>query len=88
MRDAFSAAGSRYAIVATGRTYPDALAAGPAAGHLDAPVLLVDGQRGLQSATKATIGALGITDVYIAGGTGAVGASLESGLTPCSATRT
>ena len=80
VRDAFAAEGSRYAIVATGRTYPDALAAGPAAGHLDAPVLLVDGQRGLQGATKATIDALGITDVYIAGGTGAVGTSLESGL--------
>ena len=80
VRDAFADEGSRYAIVATGRTYPDALAAGPAAGHLDAPVLLVDGQRGLQNATKATIGALGITDVYIAGGTGAVSTSLESGL--------
>jgi putative cell wall-binding protein len=80
VRDAFSAEGSRHAIIATGRTYPDALAAGPAAGHLDAPVLLVDGQRGLQAATKATIQALGITDVHIVGGTGAVGTSLESGL--------
>ncbi|WP_438853831.1 cell wall-binding repeat-containing protein [Agromyces sp. M3QZ16-3] len=80
VRDAFSAGGSRHAIVATGRTYPDALAAGPAAGHLDAPVLLVDGQHGLQASTKATIEALGITEVHIVGGTGAVGTSLESGL--------
>ncbi|QKJ20854.1 cell wall-binding repeat-containing protein [Microbacterium hominis] len=80
VRDAFGAGGSRYAIVATGATYPDALAAGPAAGHLDAPVLLVDGARGLTAATTATIGALGITDVYIAGGRGAVSPTLESGL--------
>jgi putative cell wall-binding protein len=80
VRDAFAERGSRFAIVATGATYPDALAAGPAAGHLDAPVLLVDGARGLGRQTKATIAKLGITDVYIAGGKGAVSADLEAGL--------
>ena len=80
VRDAFGGEGSRHAILATGAAYPDALAAGPAAGHLDAPVILVDGARGLTRETKATIAKLGITDVYIAGGKGAVGADLESEL--------
>ncbi|MFE6996675.1 cell wall-binding repeat-containing protein [Microbacterium sp. NPDC057659] len=79
VRDAFGG-GSRYAIVATGATYPDALAAGPAAGHLKAPVLLVDGAKGLTAATKATLAKLGVKDVYIAGGVGVVSKSIESGL--------
>jgi putative cell wall-binding protein len=80
VRDAFVAKGSRYAIIATGAAFPDALAAGPAAGHLGAPVILVDGAAGLSASTRATIRALGITDVYIAGGKGAVSSSIESGL--------
>jgi putative cell wall-binding protein len=80
VRDAFGVKGSRYAIIATGAAFPDALAAGPAAGHLGAPVILVDGAAALSASTRATIKALGVTDVYIAGGKGAVSSSIESGL--------
>ena len=34
------------AFFATGRTYPDALTAGSAAGSISAPVILVDGMAG------------------------------------------
>ncbi|UNK71071.1 cell wall-binding repeat-containing protein [Microbacterium sp. H1-D42] len=79
VRDAFGA-GSKYAIIATGVTYPDALAAGPAAGHLNAPVVLVDGRKGFSADTRATLTRLGVQDVFIAGGTGAVSSSIEKGL--------
>src|SRR5690606_36475270 len=40
--DAFTS-GATTAFIATGRDYPDALAASPAAAHFDGPVILVDG---------------------------------------------
>jgi putative cell wall-binding protein len=41
--DAFAAGSAPAVIVATGRDFPDALAAGPSVGRVDAPVILIDG---------------------------------------------
>lgn len=80
VRDAFEASGSYYAIVATGAKFPDALAAGPAAGRMGAPVLLVDGAGDLDASTRALIDDLGIGKVLIAGGTETVGSFVEADL--------
>lgn len=50
VRDGFRT-GAASAIIATGRDYPDALAAGPAAGRLGGPVILLDGAAQRASAT-------------------------------------
>ncbi|WP_243075826.1 cell wall-binding repeat-containing protein [Microbacterium sp. SS28] len=80
VRDAFAGTGSPHAIIATGWNYPDALAAGPAAGLGDAPVILVDGKSGLNGASLTLLRDLGVTDVVIVGGLPSVGAQLEAGL--------
>lgn len=80
VRDAYRT-GADVAIIATGRNYPDALAAGPAAGVMGAPVILVDGAAATASAaTLALLDDLGVQRVIIAGGTGAVSPAIESGL--------
>jgi len=64
---------STTAILATGRSFPDALAATGVAGTLNAPVILVDGVKStLTSATLTTLSSLGVKNVIIAGGTGVV----------------
>jgi len=69
------------AIVATGRSFPDALSATGVAGKLKAPVILVDGVRAaVTGATLSTLANLGVTDVVIAGGTGAVSSGIEAQL--------
>jgi putative cell wall-binding protein len=69
------------AIVATGRTYPDALAATGAAGKLGAPVVLVDGTAGVvPEPVLQELNRLGVESIAIAGGTGAVSAAIESHL--------
>ncbi|WP_354500951.1 cell wall-binding repeat-containing protein [Mycetocola sp. 2940] len=71
--------GSRHAYVATGTSYPDALAAGPAAARVGAPVILVPGgSAALPDTTRKLLGDLGVTSVTIAGATGAVSAGIES----------
>jgi putative cell wall-binding protein len=71
--------GSRSVVVASGETWPDALAAAPLAGALDAPVLLTLSAV-LAPETRAEIERLGATDAYIIGGTGAVSQSAETAL--------
>lgn len=72
---------SSLAIIATGRTFPDALAATGAAGAEKAPVILVDGTVGsVNAATLNTLKSLGVTTVAIAGGTGAVSAGIQQQL--------
>ena len=64
--------------IATGRTYPDALAAASAAGAVAAPVLLVDGAASaLDTASRALIATRGVHTAFIAGGTGAVSSGIE-----------
>jgi putative cell wall-binding protein len=65
-------------FLATGRNFPDALSAVPAAISMGAAVLLVDGSAGsLDSATAALLQTLGVP-VTIIGGTGAVSAGIEA----------
>lgn len=70
-----------HAIIATGRSFPDALAATGAAGSRRAPVILVDGRaNSLTPTTLAALGDLGVGSVTIAGGTSAVSAGIEGQL--------
>ncbi len=80
VRDAFGSAGATHALIATARNYPDALAAGPAAGAYDAPVILVDGQAGLDDRTRTILHDLGVTRVFIVGGVPSVGSRLQNDL--------
>ncbi len=66
-------------IIASGKTYPDALAGTPLSYALDAPILLVDGNR-LDSTVKSRISALGATKAYILGGSAAVSVGVENAL--------
>ncbi|WP_449569596.1 cell wall-binding repeat-containing protein [Microbacterium sp. MC2] len=75
----FTSAGT--AFIATGRSFPDALAATGAAGALDAPVILVDGARSsVPTGVLNSLRRLGVTDIVIAGGTGAVSAGIQNQL--------
>jgi putative cell wall-binding protein/protocatechuate 3,4-dioxygenase beta subunit len=80
-RGAFEAGSTPVAYIATGRNFPDALAASAAAGAEGAPVILVDGARStLDSATRALLVELDVQRVFIAGGSGVVSAGVEAGL--------
>jgi len=73
--------GATSVFIATGNNFPDALDAGPAAGTIDAPVILVNGLLShLDSATRQLLIGLGTTHVYIAGGPGSVTPGIESDL--------
>ncbi len=68
-------------LIATGRNFPDALSAVPAAIVRDAAVLLVDGAASsLDAETRALVETLGVP-VTIIGGTGVVSAGIQSELT-------
>lgn len=68
------------AFVATGLSYPDALAASGAAAKMGAPILLVR-PTAVPAPTAAALTALGCADTVVLGGTGAVSAYV-SGLLP------
>lgn len=77
VRAAFASAPTVY--LATGADYPDALAAGPAAGSVRAPILLVPGRSAqLDDETRTLLNELGTTAVTIVGGTGVRSAGLEA----------
>lgn len=79
--DAYGERGATAVYLATGAGFADALAAGPAAASVDAPVVLVDGTRpAIDDDTLDLIRRLGATRVVIAGGTGAVSGGIESSL--------
>ncbi len=81
VRDAFTDTQPDVAFVATGATYPDALAAGAAAGAIGSPVILLNGAKSaLSEGTTGLLADLGITRVYIAGGSAAVSPGIEAGL--------
>ncbi|TLM64754.1 MAG: cell wall-binding repeat-containing protein, partial [Actinobacteria bacterium] len=67
--------GSDSVIVATGKNFPDALAASGLAGACDAPILLIP-PTGMSPGLGAEIARLGATKAYIVGGTGAVSAQV------------
>ncbi len=67
--------------LATGRDFPDALAASAVAGGKGVPVLLVDGRAAaIDEETRQTVSRLGAKSLVIAGGTGAVSSKIESQL--------
>ncbi len=75
------AAPSTTVYLATGRNFPDALAAAAAAGSVAAPVLLVDGSAAtLDAPTLALLAARGVQSVLIAGGTAVVSSGIEQQL--------
>jgi len=77
--DAFGSAPS--AFVATGRNFPDALAAGAAAAKEFGPVILIDGAAStVDDGARALIEGLGVSTVYIAGGSGVVSNGIRSDL--------
>ena len=63
--------GSEHVLVATARSFPDALGGSALAGALDAPILLTE-PASLSSAVSTEIARLGATKVIVLGGTGAV----------------
>jgi putative cell wall-binding protein len=66
-------------FVATGRTFPDALTAGPAAAALGGPVLLVD-PTSIPQATADALAWLQPRKIYIVGGPGVVGDGVAAAL--------
>lgn len=72
-------AGSRVAILANGRNFPDALVAGAIAHDAAFPLLLTD-PLSLPPETAQSLTDLGITDVIIVGGVAAVSAEVEQEL--------
>ncbi|MEI3846434.1 MULTISPECIES: cell wall-binding repeat-containing protein [unclassified Microbacterium] len=68
-------------VIATGRGFADALAAGAAAGSAGDPLLLVDGaQPALPDATLTALDRWNVSRVTIAGGVGAVDVGIEQQL--------
>ncbi|MRX56152.1 hypothetical protein GJU41_19525 [Bacillus idriensis] len=70
---------SDVAVLATGRDYPDALSATPLAYKHDAPLLLTD-KHTLTKSVAAELKELGVTKVYLIGGTGVISAEVEKEL--------
>lgn len=71
--------GADTVLVATGRSFPDALGGAALAGGYNAPILLVE-KTSVPSTVKAEIQRLGAKTAIILGGTGAVSTSVESSL--------
>jgi YVTN family beta-propeller protein len=71
--------GTSTVFVASGRTFPDALAAGPAAGTLGAALLLTE-PGSLPTVVRDEIARLNPDTIYLVGGTGAVSTAVENAL--------
>jgi putative cell wall-binding protein len=71
--------GSRHLVLGRSDAYADALAAAPLAASLDAPVVLTAPDR-LRDDVRRLIGRLGVTDVVLVGGTGAISARVADDL--------
>jgi len=77
-RATFLPGGAPTVFIATGNNYPDALSAGPAAGSIGAPVILVDGLAPhLDSETMKLLHDLGTTSVDIVGGPASVSPGIQ-----------
>ncbi len=71
--------GASTVFVASGRTFPDALAAGPAAGALGGALLLTE-PGSLPTVVRNEIDRLNPDTIYLVGGTGAVSTAVENAL--------
>ena len=67
------------AFVATGANFPDALAASPLSAARGWPILLVP-RTGMTPSTRATLAAIGTSEVLVLGGGGAVPGAVENSL--------
>lgn len=77
---AFGTSGSA-AYIASGLTFADAVSAGAAAAHRNAPVILVNGANGgIDAATGEFLTAFGAKTLHIVGGTAVVHPGIESEL--------
>lgn len=66
-------------IIANGRSFADALAAGPLAYKLDAPILLtMNDKEYLDASIMFQISKLGAKNIYLIGGTGVINSGIES----------
>ena len=72
-------AGSRTAVLCSGRSFPDGLAASSLAGALDAPVLLTE-KLTLPAVVGAQLAAMNTDTVYVIGGSAAIGFAVEADL--------
>lgn len=70
---------SDVAVLATGRNYPDALSATPLAAKHEAPLLLTD-TKAVPTKVLTKLKDLGVTKVYLIGGTGVISADVETQL--------
>ncbi|MFF1571190.1 cell wall-binding repeat-containing protein [Leifsonia sp. NPDC058292] len=81
IRTAFDETHTDHAIIATGRTFPDALAATGAAGARHAPIVLVDGMKpALTSKELLLLSDLGVTTASLTGGDAVVSAGIKAQL--------
>ena len=71
----FFASAANKAYVATGRSFPDALAGGAAAAHLGAPILLTERDT-LPAATAQVLRDLGVQEIIVLGGEFAVSSAV------------
>jgi putative cell wall-binding protein len=80
-RAAFAEAGADTVFIVTGRKFPDALSAAPAAGRAGAPMILVDGTAPtLDDATRTLISELGAIKAIIVGSDASVSSGVERAL--------
>jgi putative cell wall-binding protein len=78
VRFAFGESGASEAFFVTGRNFPDALAAGAAAGRIGAPVILVDGGGSdLSESTTTLMRDLGVNAAYVVGGVVSITPAVE-----------
>ena len=68
---------SRYAVLATGDNFPDALSASALAGAYDCPVVLTE-KGALSAQARSVLEGLGVKEVFIMGGTAAVSVAAEN----------
>jgi YVTN family beta-propeller protein len=79
--EAFGPGGASDVYIATGRNFPDALSAGAVGASFGRPVLLVDGAAtSVTQDTLDTMTYLGVANVLVAGGVGAVSQAIEDQL--------
>jgi len=77
----WAAGSTTYAVIATGRSFPDALAGVPLAYALNAPILLTgNAKSGLEAGVKDELARLRVTHVIILGGTAAIRSSIQTDL--------
>lgn len=68
------------AIIARDDDFADAMSSAGLAGQLNAPILLIDRSAGVSDALRAELERLGVRNVYVIGGTGAIPADVATQL--------